>query len=68
MARNPDIVKLETVLHGGNGGGGLVGRVGEMNERIRKLEIGHAKLVAVASVLGGLVSGGVVALLKLLGG
>lgn len=70
------IVKLETVLHGGNGGGGLVGKIAKLKEdhemRLRKLEEGQAKLIVIAGGVTGVISGVVVAFaiaaFKLLGG
>jgi hypothetical protein len=61
--------KMHAVLHGGNGGGGLVGKYKDLEMRTRKLEAGQAKLLAIAGVVSGLVSGVLVAVaVKLLGG
>lgn len=67
------VTKVETVLNGGNGGGGLVVKVKKDHEmRIRKLEEGQAKLIVIAGGVTGVISGVVVAFaiaaFKLLGG
>jgi hypothetical protein len=56
-------------LFGATGGNGLQGDQKEMMKRIRKLEIGQARIAVVAGLASGIISGGVLLLAKtLLGG
>lgn len=62
------LTRLETVLFG-NGSKGCRGKQEHHDMRIRKLEIGQARLVLIAGTISGLTGGVVVAIaVKLLGG
>jgi hypothetical protein len=51
------LTKHHTVLYGGNGGGGLVLQVKEDHEmRLRKLEVGQAKLIMLSGLVCGFIS------------